>query len=146
MFPECTVFTGRQWAVTLPALLHLPAPDYLSRLSSHNHLRLTVRLVQQPTFLLSESDTASHLGVLPTPSPELGHSPAYVQTDYRPSQNESIMQDHYASSWEAVPTGSKRSRDHATDFLTDVKKQRIAPSYDYSQSIYPRCLPELTIM
>jgi hypothetical protein len=85
---------------------------------------------------------AAHLGVLPTPSPELNHTPAHVQTSYHPSHNDIYLQNqrHHVSSWDvlphegtapSVPTGSKRSHDYSFDLMvTDMKKRRIAPSYD----------------
>lgn len=81
----------------------------------------------------SSSPDSSHLGALPTPSPELGHPPAHVR-GYQTPQNEMYIRNHQSSPWDAIPTGSKRSRDYAADFLTDVKKQRIAPSYDYDMA------------
>ncbi|XP_006454040.1 hypothetical protein AGABI2DRAFT_189365 [Agaricus bisporus var. bisporus H97] len=72
-----------------------------------------------------------HNGLLPTPSPELVHSPAHPNN---PSH------DMFLSSWEvsrsegpSVVAGSKRAHDYGSgvdEFLSDLKKRRVNPSYD----------------
>lgn len=78
---------------------------------------------------------SGHNGLLPTPSPELVHSPAHPNN---PSH------DMFLSSWEvsrsegpSVVAGSKRAHDYGSgvdEFLSDLKKRRVNPSYDPRKS------------
>lgn len=91
---------------------------------------------------------SASFGVLPTPSPELGHPHAHVH----PAD---IFTDGSGAhgalpTWEtldepAIPVGSKRphSNDYSVeDFFTDMKKRRVNPAYDTRKSPCPlRCLP-----
>ncbi|RXW22583.1 hypothetical protein EST38_g3291 [Candolleomyces aberdarensis] len=72
-------------------------------------------------------------GLLPTPSPELGHPPIHSHH----ASHDMFMANQSLPSWEvlrsdaAIPTGSKRSHDYSVDeFFTDMKKRRVNPSYD----------------
>ena len=82
------------------------------------------------------------IGLLPTPSPEMVHPAAY---GVHPASHPRIVPgDHYSHhpTWETMrPDGSvapssglgmKRSHDYAAvdDFITDVKKRRLVPSYN----------------
>ncbi|KAJ3571392.1 hypothetical protein NP233_g3778 [Leucocoprinus birnbaumii] len=86
----------------------------------------------------SQSATSeAHYGVLPTPSPELSHSPAHPHQ----SAHDMFMPNQSVPSWEvlrhdgpsSVSVGSKRSHDYGSgveDFFTEMKKRRVNPSYD----------------
>ncbi|KAF8633023.1 hypothetical protein AX15_001615 [Amanita polypyramis BW_CC] len=81
--------------------------------------------ISRPKSQLS-SPNSDHLGVLPTPSPELSHTSQI-------SHHDIYAHNQHSTSWNApsVPTGSKRSHDYSFDLMiTDMKKRRIAPSYD----------------
>ena len=78
--------------------------------------------------LVLNSSTGAYFALLPTPSPELLHSPVHPH-----SAHEIYLQNQPA--WEdARPEpiiGSKRSHDYnVDDFFTDMKKRRVNPSYD----------------
>ncbi|KAJ7293104.1 transcription factor PacC [Mycena rebaudengoi] len=67
----------------------------------------------------------------PTPSPDFSPPPMQHHSQHSPS-DEMFMQN---SGWEVLrdgaTTGSKRSHDYnVDDFLTDMKKRRVTPSYD----------------
>ena len=77
--------------------------------------------------------TGAYFALLPTPSPELLHTPAHPHSHHPPSAHDIYLQNQPA--WEATRTesliGSKRSFDYGVDdFFTDVKKRRVNPSYD----------------
>lgn len=82
----------------------------------------------------SESD-GSPFGLLPTPSPELGHSSAHAHGH---PPHDMFMDNQSLPSWEvlrpedvSIPIGSKRSHDYSVDdFFTDMKKRRVNPAYD----------------
>ncbi|TFY72796.1 hypothetical protein EVG20_g233, partial [Dentipellis fragilis] len=89
---------------------------------------------------LTDASNEHHFGVLPTPSPEMIHSPAYPLVD---GSHLGHPRDPYAQpqlpTWETLrpdgsstpSTGAKRSHDYAVDdFFADVKKRRVNPSYD----------------
>ncbi|KAJ2912157.1 hypothetical protein MD484_g8257, partial [Candolleomyces efflorescens] len=73
-------------------------------------------------------------GLLPTPSPELGHPPIHSHH----ATHDMFMANQSLPSWEvlrseaSIPTGSKRSHDYNSvdEFFTDMKKRRVNPSYD----------------
>jgi hypothetical protein len=82
---------------------------------------------------------AVHMPVLPTPSPELGHPSAHAHSHQSHSSHDVFLPNHPMPSWDtmrngqaSVPTGSKRAHDgyNVDDFFTDMKKRRVAPSYD----------------
>lgn len=80
---------------------------------------------------------AASYNVLPTPSPEL--DPASLAQDFfgthGPPTWETLRSGH------SVSAGTKRSHDYAMeDFFTDMKKRRLAPSYDPGES---SCRPYL---
>lgn len=110
----------------------------------------------------SLSSLSPDFGLLPTPSPELGHSHPHVShrssySQAHPAHN-SFLQHHGAGAvglptWEVLrddgssgglPTGAgggmKRSHDAVEEFFTDMKKRRVNPSYDPRQ--YPSPLVE----
>jgi hypothetical protein len=71
--------------------------------------------------------TGASYGVLPTPSPELDQA----------SLAQEFFGNHGHPTWETlraahpVSAGTKRSHDYAVEeFFTDMKKRRLAPSYD----------------
>ncbi|KAG6879869.1 hypothetical protein C0992_010538 [Termitomyces sp. T32_za158] len=76
----------------------------------------------------SHSSTASHLGILSSPSPELDHPPVHR------APHDPFFQNPQLSSWESVQqeasTGSKRTHDYFDEFIFDMKKRKVAPSYD----------------
>lgn len=77
--------------------------------------------------------TGAYFALLPTPSPELLHSPAHPLS-HHPSEAHKIYLQNQPT-WEAIRTeplvGSKRSHDYGVDdFFTDMKKRRVNPSYD----------------
>ena len=105
------------------------------------HHRLMVRGLQFycTRWLKSPSQTGVHIPVLPTPSPELGHPSAHVHPHQSHSSHDVFLPNHPMPSWDtlrngpgSVPTGSKRAHDgyNVDDFFTDMKKRRVAPSYD----------------
>ncbi|KAF6766610.1 transcription factor PacC [Ephemerocybe angulata] len=75
-----------------------------------------------------KTNSEGAFALLPTPSPELGH----------PTIHHDIFMPNQVPAWEvlrespSIPTGSKRSHDFngVEDFLSDMKKRRINPSYD----------------
>jgi hypothetical protein len=92
-------------------------------------------------FHFPHKTLANHFGSLPTPSPEVMHQQV--------SELPSIIQEAHARlpcktllpPWEilrpdgssAPSTGAKRSFDYTLtveDFIQDVKKRRVVPSYD----------------
>ncbi|KAF9477510.1 hypothetical protein BDN70DRAFT_994884 [Pholiota conissans] len=77
----------------------------------------------------SSPSEAAHFGLLPTPSPELGHA-----SHHHASSHDLFLHNQHPSSWDVQPsvsTGSKRSHDYnVDDFFTDMKKRRVNPSYD----------------
>ncbi|KAF7979383.1 hypothetical protein HWV62_42474 [Athelia sp. TMB] len=82
----------------------------------------------------SKSGSRDQYGVLPTPSPEM--SPGLLGHHNARSAHDLFMQSH--PSWEvlhddgssgAVSAGTKRSHD-VDEFLSDMKKRKVAPSYD----------------
>ncbi|TFK36915.1 hypothetical protein BDQ12DRAFT_653749 [Crucibulum laeve] len=85
----------------------------------------------------SSGSDGSHFGLLPTPSPELGHLPIHPHVHHQ-SSHEIFLENQALPSWEVlrpdpttVQTGSKRSHDYSVDdFFTDMKKRRVNPSYD----------------
>ncbi|PFH54857.1 hypothetical protein AMATHDRAFT_134684 [Amanita thiersii Skay4041] len=87
----------------------------------------------------SSSSESGHYGLLPTPSPELDHSSAHMQSNYQTSQHDMYIQSQQLPTWDTLrpegtaastPTGSKRSHDYTLDLITDMKKRRINPAYD----------------
>jgi len=75
------------------------------------------------THLLSDAS----YGILPTPSPELDHA----------SVAQELFGGHGHPTWDtlrpahSVSAGTKRSHDYGVEeFFTDMKKRRLAPSYD----------------
>jgi hypothetical protein len=75
----------------------------------------------------------AYFALLPTPSPELLHTPAHPHSHHPSSAHDIYLQNQPA--WQATRTesliGSKRSYDYGVDdFFTDVKKRRVNPSYD----------------
>jgi hypothetical protein len=75
----------------------------------------------------------AYFSLLPTPSPELLHSPAHPLSHHPSEAHEIYLQNQ--PTWEATRpeplVGSKRSHDYAVDdFFTDMKKRRVNPSYD----------------
>ncbi|KAF9015587.1 hypothetical protein BDQ17DRAFT_1341320 [Cyathus striatus] len=85
----------------------------------------------------SSGSDASHFGLLPTPSPEFGHSPVNPHI-HQHSSHDIFLQNQSLSSWEvlradpsSVQAGSKRSHDYSVDdFFSDMKKRRVNPAYD----------------
>ncbi|KAA1468047.1 hypothetical protein DENSPDRAFT_833224 [Dentipellis sp. KUC8613] len=89
---------------------------------------------------LTDASNEHHFGVLPTPSPEMIHSPAYplVVGSHLAHPRDPYAQQQLPT-WETLrpdgsstpSTGAKRSHDYAVDdFFADVKKRRVNPSYD----------------
>jgi len=119
-----------------------PLPLYPAQ--STIHRRLMVRDFQftaqcSTRWLKSPSQTAVHMPVLPTPSPELGHPSAHAHSHQSHSSHDVFLPNHPMPSWDtlrngqgSVPTGSKRAHDgyNVDDFFNDMKKRRVAPSYD----------------
>ncbi|KAF9787063.1 hypothetical protein BJ322DRAFT_1003326 [Thelephora terrestris] len=74
----------------------------------------------------SEVASATSYNVLPTPSPELDEA-AFARD---------LFGNHGPPTWDAprhthpVSAGTKRSHDYMEEFLTDMKKRRLTPSYD----------------
>lgn len=99
------------------------------------HPSPTVRSLS-PFTLSTQLMIGAYFTLLPTPSPELLHTPAH-----HPSSTHDIYLQNQPA-WETTRSdsliGSKRSYDYPVDdFFTDVKKRRINPSYDpreYSRS------------
>ncbi|KAF9527731.1 hypothetical protein CPB83DRAFT_792626 [Crepidotus variabilis] len=90
-----------------------------------------------------------HFSLLPTPSPELGHSSAHPHSHQSHSSHDMFMPNQNLPSWEVLrndpssaTTGSKRPHDsyNVDDFFSDMKKRRVTPSYD------PRMAERLTHM
>ncbi|KAH8099334.1 hypothetical protein BXZ70DRAFT_1009148 [Cristinia sonorae] len=93
---------------------------------------------------LSLSENSSDFGVLPTPSPDIAHSPLnFTVADPSHPHDMYGVHNHQLPSWEvlrpdgssssagAANTGAKRSYDYGVgDFFTDVKKRRVNPAYD----------------
>ncbi|KAG6877880.1 hypothetical protein C0993_002881 [Termitomyces sp. T159_Od127] len=83
----------------------------------------------------SHSSTASHLGMLSTPSPELDHPPVHR------AAHDAFFQNPQLSSWEnaqqeaPISTGSKRTHDYFDEFLFDMKKRKVVPSYDSRRNL-----------
>ena len=87
------------------------------------------------THLLSDAS----YGILPTPSPELDHA----------SVAQELFGGHGHPTWDtlrpahSVSAGTKRSHDYGVEeFFTDMKKRRLAPSYDpreFFQLSWPAC-------
>ncbi|KNZ74155.1 pH-response transcription factor pacC/RIM101 [Termitomyces sp. J132] len=107
-------------------------PAYVSRVRGEpaNH-----SLDNKSTSSKSSSSTSflrgSHLGILSTPSPELDHPPIHHANSHDP-----FFQNTQLSSWEnvqheaSVAAGSKRTHDYFDEFIFDMKKRKVAPSYD----------------
>jgi hypothetical protein len=73
------------------------------------------------------------VGLLPKPSPEM------VPLDMPDFDPETLGWAHTQSQ---PSVGSKRGFEHVVDeFLTDVKKRRVAPAYDARRSCPPLCAP-----
>lgn len=79
----------------------------------------------------------THFGVLPTPSPELGHASVHSHVSHH--HQDMYIQNQQLPSWEVlrpdaasqVSTGHKRSHDFTVDeFFSDVKKRKVTPAYD----------------
>jgi hypothetical protein len=69
--------------------------------------------------------------VLPTPSPEIGHPQVHAAQDLYPESWDALNQEYSAT----FTAGSKRPYDYTVDeFVTDVKKRRLVPTYDPSES------------
>ena len=112
--------------------------------------------------MLSISSISSDVGLLPTPSPELGYShphaaahrgsishgdasDIFLQPSGIPQQNANlaplptweVLRDDVASNSAlgglGHGAGTKRGHDSVEDFFTDMKKRRVAPSYDPRQ-------------
>ncbi|THH33446.1 hypothetical protein EUX98_g764 [Antrodiella citrinella] len=94
---------------------------------------------------LSLSENSSDFGILPTPSPDIAHSPIHfaVADPTHSSHDLYAVQSHQQlPSWEVLrpdgssgstsaSTGAKRGFDYGVgDFFTDVKKRRVNPAYD----------------
>ncbi|KAG6862164.1 hypothetical protein C0995_004246 [Termitomyces sp. Mi166 len=79
----------------------------------------------------STGSDGSHLVILSTPSPELDHPPIH-----HANSHDAFFQNPQLSSWENVQheasfsTGSKRTHDYFDEFIFDMKKRKVAPSYD----------------
>lgn len=77
---------------------------------------------------------AAHFALLPTPSPELGHPsvhPHHQSHDFFMQSSQSALAWDSMRTESSVSTGSKRSHDYnVDDFLIDMKKRRVNPSYD----------------
>ncbi|TFK30852.1 hypothetical protein FA15DRAFT_751847 [Coprinopsis marcescibilis] len=78
-------------------------------------------------------------GLLPTPSPELGHPSVHGHAHHQSHDMFMAGPGQAMPPWEAlrgegpsVHAGSKRSHDYAAvdDFFSDMKKRRVNPSYD----------------
>ncbi|KAI0322173.1 hypothetical protein OF83DRAFT_1236244 [Amylostereum chailletii] len=113
----------------------VPDPAYPAR-SRHSSMNASFRLKPDPAQL---NDGPDHFGLLPTPSPEMIHQPAYAVHHHVRGPPDSYT--HHLPTWETLrPDGSsipstgaslKRSHDYSVDeFFTDVKKRRLVPSYD----------------
>ncbi|RDB28759.1 hypothetical protein Hypma_015750 [Hypsizygus marmoreus] len=111
----------------------MPDTKSTSSKSSSNGSHLRGSAVRSKSHSSTGSD-GSHLGILSTPSPELGHSSVH-----HTSSQEVFLQNQHLASWDvlrpdgnpSVSTGSKRSHDYSVDdFFTDMKKRRVNPSYD----------------
>ncbi|KAK2461591.1 hypothetical protein APHAL10511_006054 [Amanita phalloides] len=118
-------------------------PVYVSRVRDDPTSR---RSSVDGDFSKDKSHSSSPECILPTSSVDLSHTPVHTQSGYRPSHHNDVylqnqhQQQQQVSSWDvlrghrtrpSVPTGSKRSRDYSFDLMiTDMKKRRIAPSYD----------------
>ncbi|KAI0095207.1 hypothetical protein BDY19DRAFT_916789 [Irpex rosettiformis] len=97
--------------------------------------RIEVPIARAKSGSVSLSDASSDFGVLPTPSPEIQHSPIQYNTAeshdaYRIQPSWEVLRPDGTSG--SIPTGGKRSFDaYAVDeFFTDVKKRRVNPAYD----------------
>ncbi|KAJ3477247.1 hypothetical protein NLI96_g10598 [Meripilus lineatus] len=86
----------------------------------------------------SYSSRSIDFGVLPTPSPDIAHSPIhyshphdlYSLPNHLPSW-EVLRPDGSSATVTPGAAGSKRSYDYGVgEFFTDVKKRRVAPAYD----------------
>ncbi|KAF8665281.1 hypothetical protein AX16_000302 [Volvariella volvacea WC 439] len=95
-----------------------------------NNLR--VPAARAKSHSVSPADGAPY-GVLPTPSPELGHGAVH------PHHGPDVYLHNQLPSWEVLrsdapppmSTGSKRPLEYGVDdFLTDMKKRRVTPAYD----------------
>ncbi|KAG6821390.1 hypothetical protein H0H93_014187 [Arthromyces matolae] len=85
-----------------------------------------------PSFIFSLNNILSAINVISTPPPP----------DLDSSSSSSSSHDHFPpppsqqlSSWDSqpapsFPTGSKRTHDYFDEFLFDMKKRKLAPSYD----------------
>ena len=98
------------------------------------HLFPIVRTLSRIT-LCTQLLIGAYFSLLPTPSPELLHSPVHPHphSNHPSSAHDVYLQNQPA--WEPTRTesliGSKRSYDYGVDdFFTDVKKRRVNPSYD----------------
>ncbi|KAL4252497.1 hypothetical protein ABKN59_002774 [Abortiporus biennis] len=110
--------------------------------SSVSAERISVPLARAKSDSVSLSESSSDFGVLPTPSPDIAHSPIhYNAADHNP--HELYGMQNQLPSWEVLrsdgsstsitpgTTGAKRSYDYGMgEFFTDVKKRRVNPSYD----------------
>ncbi|VDB86601.1 unnamed protein product [Peniophora sp. CBMAI 1063] len=114
--------------------LTVPDPAFNNRVR-----RESISSRPKPQPHMSDKDV---IGLLPTPSPEMVHPSAYGV--HPASHPRMVPADHYSHhpTWETMrPDGSvaqssglgmKRSHDYAAvdDFITDVKKRRLVPSYN----------------
>src|ERR1700730_3340267 len=92
-------------------------------------------------FHLSHETSANHFGALPTPSPEVMHQQVSEVPVLLLDADVSLPLKTLLPTWEtlrpdgssAPSTGAKRPHDYTLtveDFLQDVKKRRVIPSYD----------------
>ncbi|KAI0073930.1 hypothetical protein K474DRAFT_1685972 [Panus rudis PR-1116 ss-1] len=103
---------------------------------------LQVPIARAKSGSLSLSDGSSDFGILPTPSPDIAHSPIRYSA---PESHGSLYHiQEPLPSWEVLRPdgttttatntgglGAKRSYDYGVgDFVLDVKKRRVNPSYD----------------
>ncbi|KAI0347953.1 hypothetical protein BDW22DRAFT_1416325 [Trametopsis cervina] len=113
-------------------------------LLSGAHQRIEVPVARAKSGSVSLSESSSDFGPLPTPSPEMHHSPIqYTTADahdaYRIQPAWEVLRPDGSSG--SMPTsasaGAKRSYDTyavVDEFFTDVKKRRVNPSYDPSMA------------
>lgn len=133
--PYPTLFTPG-----IAANRQMTPPGYLLGRSFSWALSQTVMASSHVLFHFPHETSADHFGALPTPSPEVMHqqvSEVHVPLD----ADVNLPLKTLLPTWEtlrpdgssAPSTGAKRSHDYTLtmeDFLQDVKKRRVIPSYD----------------
>ncbi|CAL1694159.1 unnamed protein product [Somion occarium] len=111
--------------------------------SSLSSDELQVPIARAKSGSISLSEGSSDFGVLPTPSPDIAHSPIRYSVP-EPHHHDIYNIQNQLPSWEVLRSdgttatttpgaggGAKRSYDYSVgDFFTDVKKRRVNPSYD----------------